>query len=210
MDFAGYTLPVLYKNAGVLKEHIHTREEASVFDVSHMGQIKVKGKNSLNFLEKLTVADLGPLAKQASTLTVFMNEAGGVIDDAIITKIADDDFHIVVNGACKAKDLQQMKKYQKDFPGVSLEMLEDSTTLVALQGPKAAAALEKLLPKSVDLKQMKFMTCIEQVDVGGVACRLSRCGYTGEDGFEISAVKNGGKMFDSLLSIQSVLPAGYE
>ena len=142
-------------------------------------------------------------------LVIFMNEKGGVIDDAIITKIDDESFHIVVNGACKAKDLEQMKKYQKEFPGVSLEMLEDSTTLVALQGPKASSALEKLLPKSVDLKQMKFMTCMEEVNVGGVLCRLSRCGYTGEDGFEISAIKDGGKMFDTLLSIKNVLPAGF-
>lgn len=195
---------------GIMKEHIHTRTHASVFDVSHMGQVRIGGKDRVKFMETLLCADLQNLKQGDASLTLFTNEHGGIIDDAIISN-AGNDLHLVVNGACKEKDYAHMEKHRKlqTSMDVTFDYIEDAT-LMALQGPQSVECLEKLGVK-VDFSKMKFMSSMDGIEVAGVKnCRLTRCGYTGEDGFEISvpAGDGGGKVFDALLSQQYVHPCG--
>jgi len=205
VPFAGYSLPVMYK-PGIMKEHQHTRTQASVFDVSHMGQVRIKGKDRVAYMERLICADLVGLKDGEASLTLFTNDKGGVIDDAIIAN-AGNYLHLVVNGACKEKDINHMRKHLTASKlDASLEVLENAT-LIALQGPKAAEALKSLKVK-IDLDKMPFMTGKDNVEIAGVNCRVTRCGYTGEDGFEISCEKNGPKVFDALLAQQYVHPCG--
>eukprot|EP00604_Paraphysomonas_vestita_P002196 CAMPEP_0174823234 /NCGR_PEP_ID=MMETSP1107-20130205/22631_1 /TAXON_ID=36770 /ORGANISM="Paraphysomonas vestita, Strain GFlagA" /LENGTH=365 /DNA_ID=CAMNT_0016044975 /DNA_START=182 /DNA_END=1279 /DNA_ORIENTATION=+ len=193
VPFAGYSLPVQYEGLGVLKEHVHTRSpgSASLFDVSHMGQIRWIGPDAVTFLEKVVVGDLLSLKVGESKLSLIMNENGGIVDDTVITK-CQDHIYMVVNGACKEKDIQHFTKYLSSTGHQnSVTMIHDSTRqLLALQGDGAKTVLARLAP-SLNLSKMNFMTSIEHVTVGGVQdCRVTRCGYTGEDGFEISVDEN--------------------
>mmetsp|Transcript_41328 Transcript_41328/g.80923 ORF Transcript_41328/g.80923 Transcript_41328/m.80923 type:complete len:414 (-) Transcript_41328:59-1300(-) len=190
VPFAGYELPVLYKgeNGGVMKEHLWCREEgkAALFDVSHMGQIKWHGKDRVKFIEKMVVGDVGGLSPGNGLLSMITNENGGILDDTVICNYEDYVF-MVVNGACKHSDIAHFLKHLDDFDGdVAMEYLEESMQLLALQGPGAAAAIAKLLPTDFDLVNMGFMSGCETT-IGGIeGCRLTRCGYTGEDGFELA------------------------
>mmetsp|Transcript_26991 Transcript_26991/g.56522 ORF Transcript_26991/g.56522 Transcript_26991/m.56522 type:complete len:425 (-) Transcript_26991:125-1399(-) len=191
VPFAGYELPVLYKggeNGGVMKEHLWCRSEgkAALFDVSHMGQIRWHGKDRTAFLEKVVVGDIAGLKKGQGCLSLITNENGGILDDTVITN-AGDFVYMVVNGATKAKDMLHFQEQMTAFDGdVAMEYLEDDFQLLALQGPGAAAAVAKLLPSSVDLVKMPFMTGHDTTLDGVEGCRITRCGYTGEDGFEIA------------------------
>jgi len=185
VPFAGYYLPVQYDGMGVLKEHLHTRSpnSASVFDVSHMGQIVWRGPDAIAFLEKVTVADIKGLKNGESKLSVILNEKGGIVDDTVITRY-DDHIYMVVNGACKEKDVNFFQQYMQKFV-VSME-LDDQQQLLALQGDGAKTVLARLAP-NLNLTKMAFMSGINNVTVAGIqGCRVTRCGYTGEDGFEIS------------------------
>jgi len=190
VPFAGYELPVLYKGekGGVMKEHLHCRSEgkASLFDVSHMGQIRWHGKDRVAFLERLVVGDIAGLKPGSGCLSLVTNTAGGIIDDTVITN-AGDYIYMVVNGATKHGDMKHFKEQMETFNGdVSMEYLGDDMQLLALQGPGAAAAVKKILPSNFDLTRMAFMTGTD-VELNGIqGCRITRCGYTGEDGFEIA------------------------
>jgi aminomethyltransferase len=190
VPFAGYELPVLYKgeNGGVMKEHMWCREEgkASLFDVSHMGQIRWHGKDRVNFLEKIVVGDIKGLGPGSACLSLVTNESGGIIDDTVITN-AGNCIYMVVNGATKVGDIKHFEARVDEFEGdVTMEYLEDSMQLLAVQGPGAADAVAKILPHSFDITNMAFMTGVETTVDGVDGCRITRCGYTGEDGFEIS------------------------
>ena len=111
VPFAGYDMPVLYP-AGILKEHNHCRESVGLFDVSHMGQVRIIGKDALAFLERLTVADLKALTPGKATLSLIMNEKGGINDDCIITKVTDEHFFMVINAGCKDNDLAYMNAHR--------------------------------------------------------------------------------------------------
>lgn len=190
VPFAGYELPVLYKgeNGGVMKEHLWCREEgkASLFDVSHMGQIRWHGKDRAEFLEKIVVGDIKGLASGSGCLSLITNANGGIIDDTVITN-AGDFIYMVVNGATKFGDMAHFKEQMELFDGdVSMEYLEDSMQLLALQGPGAAEAVAKMLPDGFDLVNMAFMTGVDTTIDGVEGCRITRCGYTGEDGFELA------------------------
>jgi aminomethyltransferase len=190
VPFAGYELPVLYKgeNGGVMKEHLWCREEgkASLFDVSHMGQIRWHGKDRAEFLEKIVVGDIKGLASGSGCLSLITNANGGIIDDTVITN-AGDFIYMVVNGATKFGDMAHFKEQMELFDGdVSMEYLEDSMQLLALQGPGAAEAVAKILPDGFDLVNMAFMTGVDTTIDGVEGCRITRCGYTGEDGFELA------------------------
>ena len=139
VEFAGYDMPVLYsgEKGGVLKEHLHTREACGVFDVSHMGQTHFKGKEAAAFLEKMTVVDTQALARGKASLSLLMNESGGVVDDCIVTKVEEDHFYVVLNAGCKDKDMAHMNKYIKDFDCDMIYHSEDVRSLIAVQGPKA-------------------------------------------------------------------------
>jgi len=154
----------------------------------------------------LICADLVGLVDGKATLTLFTNDKGGIIDDAIIAD-AGDHFHLVVNGACKEKDIAHILKHLASSKlDAQIEIIEDAT-LMALQGPRAMEALKKM-KVNVDLDKMPFMTGKDNVQIAGVNCRLTRCGYTGEDGFEISCEKDGPKVFDALMQYDFVQPCG--
>lgn len=209
VPFAGYALPVQYDGLGVMKEHLHTRSKgcASLFDVSHMGQITWSGSDATKFVEKMVCGDIAALKPGESKLSLLMTESGGIMDDTVITKVDDDNIFMVVNGACKDKDIAHFNKYVGDF---SVTMNHNETGhLLALQGDGAKDILTRL-QTTVDIPRMNFMTSVDNVCLGGVeGCRITRCGYTGEDGFEISVpAESAEKLARLLLGEASVQPAG--
>ncbi|WP_417594545.1 glycine cleavage system aminomethyltransferase GcvT [Oceanospirillum sp.] len=177
VPFAGFEMPVQYP-LGVKKEHIHTREKAGLFDVSHMGQVKLFGANAAKALETLVPVDIIDLPVGKQRYALFTNEQGGVMDDLMVTNHGDY-IYVVVNAACKEQDIAHMRANLGD--DVELEVMENAA-LVALQGPTAAAVMARFAPDTTD---MVFMDA-RAVNVDGVECLVSRSGYTGEDGFEIS------------------------
>ncbi|HEX6994484.1 MAG TPA: glycine cleavage system aminomethyltransferase GcvT [Gammaproteobacteria bacterium] len=181
VTFAGYALPVSYAS-GIVREHEHTRERASVFDVSHMGQILVTGADAAAALEALMPADLVDLPEGRQRYAMLTSETGGVLDDLMAARL-DDGFLLVVNAARKAGDLARIDAHVQEagYGDCRVGMLSDRA-LLALQGPKAADVLEPLAPGAASLE---FMAVCRLV-VAGTECIVSRSGYTGEDGFEIS------------------------
>eukprot|EP00639_Heterosigma_akashiwo_P004887 CAMPEP_0194574918 /NCGR_PEP_ID=MMETSP0292-20121207/10591_1 /TAXON_ID=39354 /ORGANISM="Heterosigma akashiwo, Strain CCMP2393" /LENGTH=411 /DNA_ID=CAMNT_0039426563 /DNA_START=42 /DNA_END=1277 /DNA_ORIENTATION=+ len=189
VPFAGYELPVEYtgENGGIMKEHLWCREEgkASLFDVSHMGQLKWTGSQAADFIEKMVVGDIKGLKEGAGRLSLITNENGGILDDTVITN-AGDYIYMVVNGACKHKDMAHFDQHlAASGMDARYEYCED-LQLLALQGLGAAAVLAPLLPAGLDLNSLAFMTGVDCTLDGIAGCRVTRCGYTGEDGFELS------------------------
>jgi aminomethyltransferase len=177
VPFAGFDMPVQYP-LGVKKEHLHTRANAGLFDVSHMGQLRLIGTNAAKALEALVPVDIIDLPAGNQRYAFFTNEKGGIMDDLMVANRGDHLF-VVVNAACKEQDIAHL---QANLPGdVALELIDDRA-LLALQGPKASAVLEKLNPAVAD---MVFMD-VRDIELVGCNCVVSRSGYTGEDGFEIS------------------------
>jgi aminomethyltransferase len=177
VPFAGYQMPVHYSK-GIIHEHLHCRSQAGFFDISHMGQCLVLGDDAASELERLTPSDITGLKVGAQKYTVLTNNEGGIIDDIIITRI-DSGLMIIVNAACKDKDFLHLKNNLSancDFK----ELPEQA--LFALQGPAAASIIGKFSAQAVGLS---FMQACE-TEINGIACTISRSGYTGEDGFEIS------------------------
>lgn len=177
VPFAGYDMPVQFPD-GIIAEHQHTRAKASLFDVSHMGQVRLTGADATGALERLVPGDLSALKPGEMRYTLFTNDVGGILDDLIVTNAADHLF-VVVNAACKDDDLAHLRA--KLPSTVDIEPLTDRA-LLAVQGPSAAAVLARVAPASGNLK---FMTAAA-MDVAGISCFVTRSGYTGEDGFEIS------------------------
>eukprot|EP00535_Pseudo-nitzschia_heimii_P006436 CAMPEP_0197174038 /NCGR_PEP_ID=MMETSP1423-20130617/736_1 /TAXON_ID=476441 /ORGANISM="Pseudo-nitzschia heimii, Strain UNC1101" /LENGTH=437 /DNA_ID=CAMNT_0042622929 /DNA_START=212 /DNA_END=1525 /DNA_ORIENTATION=+ len=218
VPFAGYELPVLYKgekapNGGVMKEHLWCRSEgkSSLFDVSHMGQIRWHGADRAAFLETVVVGDIRSLGDGEGLLSLITNDAGGILDDTVITN-AGDHVYMVVNGATKFGDMDHFRKRMEVFDGdVTMEYLEDTMQLLALQGPGAAAAISAVLPDGFDLQGMAFMTGTDVTLDGNVeGCRITRCGYTGEDGFEIAVPAESCESIASKLALEdpTVNPTG--
>ncbi|KAM9989964.1 hypothetical protein ACTFIY_005999 [Dictyostelium cf. discoideum] len=187
VPFCGWEMPVQYP-AGVMKEHLHVRKESGLFDVSHMGQLRIHGKDRVKFFESIVVADLQALPTGHSKLSVFTNEKGGIIDDTMITN-AGDSLYVVVNAGCADKDISHINEKIKEFKSVnpthdvSMQLLED-LSLIAIQGPTTESKLKKFV-KDQDITNMEFMTQ-RPMTIAGIDCIVTRCGYTGEDGFEIS------------------------
>lgn len=177
VPFAGYEMPVQYP-LGVKKEHLHTRDQAGLFDVSHMGQVKLTGENAAAALEKLVPVDIIDLPAGKQRYALFTNEEGGIMDDLMVTNYGDW-IYVVVNAACKEQDIAHMQANLGE--GVELELLDDRA-LVAVQGPTAAQAIARIAP---EVSEMVFMDS-RQMQIDGVDCFVSRSGYTGEDGYEIS------------------------
>jgi aminomethyltransferase len=196
VPFAGYEMPVQYA-AGVMTEHLHTREKAGLFDVSHMGQVLLP-LSADAALETLVPADVIGLKEGRQRYGLFTNDAGGVLDDLMIARRAGDLF-LVVNASRKEHDIAQMRAA---IDGV-VEVTDRA--LLALQGPLAETALVRLVPS---VAEMKFMD-VAQVDWNGVELWISRSGYTGEDGFEISVPADAAEGFASaLLAMDEVMPIG--
>ncbi|GMG87416.1 glycine cleavage system aminomethyltransferase GcvT [Biformimicrobium ophioploci] len=200
VPFAGYEMPVQYP-AGVVREHLHTREAAGLFDVSHMGQIVISGTGVREALESLVPVDLGKLSDDQQTYAVFTNAEGGIEDDLIITRWSEEQYFLVVNGACKLQDLAHL---QANLPDFSIEYL-DGRGLLALQGPAARGVMQQLAPEAAALT---FMNGV-RVSIDGVSCYVTCSGYTGEDGFEISvAAEDAEAIARKLLDFTEVEPIG--
>ena len=178
VPFAGFNMPVQYP-LGVKGEHLHTRNQAGLFDVSHMGQLFLKGEQAAEWLESLVPVDIIDLPTGRQRYALFTNEQGGVMDDLMVSRFADDCLYLVVNAACKEQDIAHLQSHLTDE--VQLERLDDRA-LLALQGPEAAEVLSRFAP---DVSSMVFMDS-RQVVIDGTGCFISRSGYTGEDGYEIS------------------------
>ena len=177
VPFAGYDMPVQYP-AGIIKEHLQTREAAGLFDVSHMGQVIIEGSGVAAMLESLVPVDVEGLGTNRQTYALLTNDQGGVLDDLIITRWSQDKFFLVVNAACKDQDIAHLRHH---LAGQSLEVLSDQA-LLALQGPKAREVMRELCPAAAELVFMQGLA--ETID--GVEVYITCSGYTGEDGFEIS------------------------
>lgn len=188
VEFAGYDMPVLYAGdkGGVIKEHMHTRASCGVFDVSHMGQTHFKGPQAAAFLEHMTVVDTQALHHGKASLSLLMNEQGGITDDCIITKVNDEHFYVVLNAGCKDGDMAHMLNHMGKFNCTMEYHSEDERSLIAVQGPKAQRVLEEALGGSVNLTNMDFMESTNALTFESQPIIVSRCGYTGEDGFEVS------------------------
>ncbi len=199
VEFAGYQMPVQYEK-GVLFEHKWTRENAGLFDVSHMGQAKLTG-DCLK-LEQLVCADLRQLKQGEQKYALLLNDQGGIMDDLMISRPEQDCLYLIVNAATKTKDFTYIKTYLKD--SVSLEPLDDRA-LLALQGPKASCVLASFIP---DIHQKIFMESWI-AEIKGVQIGISRSGYTGEDGFELSVpALKAEQIANLLLESEYVSPIG--
>ena len=177
VPFAGYDMPVQYP-LGVLKEHLHVRSAAGLFDVSHMGQIKVSGKNVAAELEKLMPQDIIGLPLNRQRYGLLTNEQGGILDDLMFANCGDH-YLLIVNAACKQQDFAWLRKH---LPAdIEMTMLDDQA-LLALQGPLARQVMRRLAPETASMRFMDTANC----NIDGISCWLSCSGYTGEDGFEIS------------------------
>jgi aminomethyltransferase len=205
VPFAGYDMPVQYAT-GVLREHLHTRKAAGLFDVSHMGQIALRAKSgkvedAALALERLVPQDIFGVAPGRQRYAQFTNDEGGILEDLMVANFGSHLF-LVVNAACKAEDETHLRAHLSDV--CVIEPLADRA-LIALQGPKAESALARLSP---DATAMRFMDAGPR-RVDGIDCFVSRSGYTGEDGFEISVpAEQAERLAKALLANEDVLPIG--
>ena len=197
--FAGYDMPVQYA-AGIIAEHLHTRTKASLFDVSHMGQVVLAGADIAARFERLVPADVVGLHTGRVRYTLFTNERGGIIDDLMVAKDGEA-LRLVVNAARKAEDLAHLRTAL----GAGVVTYLEDRALIALQGPAAAAVLARL---ARGVEAMAFMS-LASVEIAGIACHVTRSGYTGEDGYEISVpAADAEKLARRLLAEPEVAPAG--
>ncbi|MFT8368977.1 MAG: glycine cleavage system aminomethyltransferase GcvT [Acetobacter papayae] len=205
VPFAGYAMPLQYAE-GIMAEHRHTRTQAGLFDVSHMGQVRVRARSgavrdAALALEQLVPADIAGLASGRQRYTQFTNERGGILDDLMVTRL-ENELLIVINAACKAGDIAHMRAHLSE--SCTLDVLEDRA-LLALQGPLAGQVLAALAPA---VQEMLFMD-VRTLDIAGAACVVSRSGYTGEDGFEISVpAAQAEALARTLLAQPGVAPIG--
>ncbi len=200
VPFAGYSMPVQYP-AGLMAEHLHTRQAAGLFDVSHMGQLRLVGADAAAAFETLIPVDVIGLGLHKQRYGLLLNDEGGIIDDLMFVNRGDDLF-VIVNGACKAGDIAHI---QERIGGRCEVVPLPDQALLALQGPQAAAALARLAPGTASLV---FMTG-GHFEIAGCDCYVTRSGYTGEDGFEISVpAAQAEALARSLLAQPEVKPIG--
>ena len=204
VPFAGYEMPVQYP-AGIIAEHLHTRAQAGLFDVSHMGQIRLRGAEAARALEALVPGDLQALMPRQMRYTLLLNDRGGILDDLMATRVpeeAGDGLMLVVNAACKEADLAHLQAYLDR--AVTIEP-QFERALLAVQGPAAATVLARF---AAGVERMAFMSAAE-VSIAGISCGITRSGYTGEDGFEISvSPEQAAGLAERLLGEPEVMPIG--
>tara|TARA_B100001996_G_scaffold129727_1_gene98573 strand:+ start:1 stop:1056 length:1056 start_codon:yes stop_codon:yes gene_type:complete len=202
VPFAGYSLPIQYET-GIIAEHIHTRKEASIFDVSHMGQIKITGPMIYDAMERILPVSFSEMYPGQIKYSQFLNEEGKIIDDLMVYKSTEGDYvWLVVNADCIEKDLNHLNIYLNE--NYSIELIQDRS-LIALQGPESSNILCKYFP---DIEDIPFMSA-GWFDYKGQHFFISRCGYTGEDGFEISIKDKDSESFVSeLLKNKEIKLAG--
>ncbi|MCB1461427.1 MAG: glycine cleavage system aminomethyltransferase GcvT [Nitratireductor sp.] len=196
--FAGYDMPLFY-GAGVLKEHLHTRGHAGLFDISHMRHVDVTGADAARLVSRLCPYDATAQENGAGRYTFFLNKNAGIIDDLIVTRLGADRFRIVCNAGCADKDIEHLRAHANGFD-VKIEPLQ--RVFLALQGPEAEAVLASA---GLDAAHLAFMHAMETPD----GWFISRSGYTGEDGFEIALPASDGNTFArKLIEDPRVLPIG--
>ena len=201
VPFGGYDMPVQYK-AGILAEHKHTRTAAGLFDVSHMGQVMLVGPDAAAALETLVPVDIVDLPVGMQRYALFLNDQGGVMDDLMVANFGDGRLFVVVNAACKEQDIAHMQQHLSGR--CKVEVLADRA-LLALQGPAAGAVMARLAPATANMVFMNTAT----VTLVGAECYISRSGYTGEDGFEISVHNDQAvELARKLLAQPEVMPIG--
>jgi len=202
--FAGYEMPVQYPT-GIIAEHLHTRSQAGLFDVSHMGQIRLAGSAAPRALETLVPGDIQALAAGRMRYTLLLNEAGGILDDLMVTRPPNgsgEGLLLVVNAARKDADLAHLRA--RLDPRIAIEPMFERA-LLALQGPAAAAVMARFIP---GIDRIPFMSAADAV-LGGAPCSITRSGYTGEDGFEISLMpEHAVSVAERLLAQPEVAPVG--
>lgn len=185
VDFAGWSMPIQYKDS-IMEATNWCRSNASLFDVSHMLGVTFKGKDAIPFLESVIVGSVQTMADGTGGYSLITNENGGIVDDTVITRVAEDNLYVVVNAGCVDKDLGHFNKYLDAFKAkggdVTLETHRDRS-LLALQGPAAKDVLQAMT--DTDLTKLYF-SMFQYISLGGVPVWITRTGYTGEDGFEIS------------------------
>lgn len=201
VPFAGYSMPVQYP-AGLMAEHKHTREAAGLFDISHMGQLRLSGPDAAAAFETLMPVDVIDLPAGKQRYGLLLDDQGGILDDLMFFNEGNGSLFVIVNGACKVADIAHIQ--QKIGQRCQVQPLPDQA-LLALQGPQAAATLARLSP---GIERFVFMTG-GAVQIGGIAAFVTRSGYTGEDGFEISvAAKDAEALARLLLAQPEVKPIG--
>lgn len=180
VDYAGWMLPVEY--TGLVDEHNAVRNRVGMFDVSHMGEVTIKGKDARKFADYLTTNDIKTLGDGKVIYGYLCQEDGGVVDDLLTYKINEEDIYLVINASNTAKDVEWILSKKGDFD-VEIKNVSDETGEVAVQGPDAEKTVQKLT--DFDLSKIGFFAFEQDVTIAGVKCMISRTGYTGEDGFEI-------------------------
>jgi aminomethyltransferase len=199
IDFGGWDLPVQF--AGIQKEHEAVRTKAGLFDVSHMGEVEVKGPDALSFVQKITTNDASTLAVNQAQYSIMCYPDGGTVDDLLVYKLAEDHYLLVINAANIEKDVAWMQQHVDG--DMTLRNISDETAQLALQGPLAEAVLQKLT--DTDLSEIRFFYFKPDVNLSGVSALVSRTGYTGEDGFELYV-----KPEDAPVLWRKILEAGGE
>ncbi len=197
INFFGWELPVQF--TGVIHEHEVTRTKASLFDVSHMGQIVIKGAESKNFLQYMVTNDVAKLVPNKIQYTVMCNEKGGTIDDFLVYMMADDEYLLVVNASNIEKDVTWLQKHAVHYNDVSIIDKSDTYALLALQGPFAEKILQKLTDESLNALKFFSFSANTQLKELPEHVIISRTGYTGEDGFEIYVKKQVSRKLWNLL-----------
>ena len=207
VDYAGWLLPVQY--TGLIPEHEAVRNAVGIFDVSHMGEITVRGKDAVAFVDYLMTNDITKIVDNQIIYTFMCYPDGGVVDDLLVYRYDNDYLYLVVNASNSDKDYAWMLEQKGNFD-VKIENISDSVGEVAIQGPMAQKTLQKLT--DFDLNKVGFFYLQRDVIVDGVNCMISRTGYTGEDGFEVYADNEGiVKVWNSVLEAGKefgILPAG--
>jgi aminomethyltransferase len=200
VEFAGYWMPVQYE--GIMAEHLWVRESAGLFDVSHMGQLHLAGDGLDDAIEALIPADVKGLKPNQQKYSLLLADNGGILDDLMVTRWDDGSLYMVVNGAVKYDDIAHLRDHLPD--DITINHM-DEHALLALQGPKAVDALARLVP---DVAALTFMKG-GRFDWMGVSLWISRSGYTGEDGFEISVpAEHAAALADALVAQSEVKPIG--
>lgn len=207
VDYAGWFLPIQYE--GLVAEHEAVRNAVGLFDVSHMGEITIKGKDALAFVDYLMTNDISKVVDNQIVYTFMCAPDGGVVDDLLVYRFDHDDYYLVVNASNADKDYKWILEQKGNFD-VEIENISDDVGEVAIQGPLAQKVLQKLT--KTDLDKITFFTLDRKVDINGVECMVSRTGYTGEDGFEVYTTNEGVvKVWKDLLEAgkeEGIKPAG--
>lgn len=207
INFSGWALPVEYE--GIMAEHEAVRNAAGLFDVSHMGEVKVGGNQAFEYIQNLITNDISSLKDNQAIYTLMCYPDGGIVDDLLVYKFSKDHYLLVINASNIEKDLKWMKDHMNHYD-VEVINISDDVSEIAIQGPKA----EEILQKTTDTKlsELKFFHCKANVKIAGANCLISRTGYTGEDGFEIYLKHNeASKVWNELLSSgkeMGIKPAG--